>query len=48
VQIEDKVVCAKENLLDFINKEEQDVLIMMGAGDIDRLLQSVKEKLLSK
>ena len=48
VQIEDKVVCGKENLLDFINKEEQDVLIMMGAGDIDRLLQSVKEKLLSK
>lgn len=48
VNIENKVVCSKENMLGLIKRSEQEVLIMMGAGDIDRLLQAVKEKLLSE
>jgi UDP-N-acetylmuramate--alanine ligase len=48
VSIENKQLCTKEELPNCIDKEKTEVLIMMGAGDIDRLLHIVKSKLLSK
>ena len=47
VDLKNKLVSSKEDLLGNIDKENTEVLIMMGAGDIDRLLQDVKTKLLS-
>jgi len=46
VELEHKQVCSKEHLVEQINKDDIEVLIMMGAGDIDRLLDPVKTKLL--
>ena len=47
VQIDDKYLCSKEELVNCIDADATEVLIMMGAGDIDRLLLDVKTKLLS-
>ena len=40
-----KQLCSKEHLLDIINKENLEVVLMVGAGDIDQLLIPVKERL---
>ena len=47
VILANKRLCAKEELVDCVNANQTEVLIMMGAGDIDRLLEPVKIKLLS-
>ncbi len=47
VGISNKRLCSKEQLISCVEAKNTEVLIMMGAGDIDRLLEPVKEKLLS-
>jgi UDP-N-acetylmuramate--alanine ligase len=49
VTINDKVLCSKENLCELIEKRTlPEVIIMMGAGDIDKYLDKVKHVLLNK
>lgn len=49
VTIKDKVLCSKENLCKLIEKRPlPEVIIMMGAGDIDKYLDKVKHVLLNK
>ncbi|MDD6210825.1 MAG: cyanophycin synthetase [Bacteroidales bacterium] len=38
-----KQLCRKEDLVDILKKEPKEVLLMVGAGDIDRLLPEVKK-----
>jgi len=47
VGISNKRLCSKTQLVSCVEAKNTEVLIMMGAGDIDRLLKPVKEKLLS-
>ncbi len=48
VNLESKHLWSKDELAENIDQMEIEVLIMMGAGDIDRLMKPVKEKLLNK
>lgn len=48
VTIENKVLIHKEEVLDTLEKRELDVVITFGAGDIDRLIPSIKELLQNK
>ncbi len=48
IELEDKYLWSKEELVEKIAGLETEVIIMMGAGDIDRLVLPVKEKLLRK
>ena len=48
ITIPEKILLSKNELLTFINKHSFDVLLMMGAGDIDKLVQPVKEIMESK
>lgn len=41
----DKKVVSKEQLLEKVAKEKPELLVTMGAGDIDRLVKPLKEKL---
>ncbi len=42
-----KSLQSKTAALDFISKENTDVLLTLGAGDIDQLVSPIKAKLLS-
>lgn len=42
----DKVICSKENLLKEINKNTPQVLLTLGAGDIDMFVDPIKKELL--
>jgi len=46
--IENKKLCTKEELVDVVTKDMPEVLITMGAGDIDRLVEPLKNALLKK
>jgi len=48
VQLEDKKVVSKEDLMLHIFKSQAQVIIMLGAGDIGLLVEEVKDGLLSK
>lgn len=48
VSIPNKTLCEKTELLDIIKKGKYDVVLILGAGDIDRLVQPVKEWFESK
>jgi UDP-N-acetylmuramate--alanine ligase len=48
VTLANKQLCSKEELPEQIARMKPEVLIMMGAGDIDRLVTPVKEKLLKR
>jgi UDP-N-acetylmuramate--alanine ligase len=48
VSIPNKTLCEKTALLDIIKKGKYDVVLILGAGDIDRLVQPVKEWFESK
>jgi UDP-N-acetylmuramate--alanine ligase len=39
---EDKQICSKENILDIISTIEFDILMTLGAGDIDQLVDPIK------
>lgn len=43
VTIPEKTLCRKEELLDVVAGKELDVVLMVGAGNIDRLIEPVKE-----
>lgn len=45
VTISDKILCRKEQLLDVIATGTYEVVLMLGAGDIDRLVEPVKQLL---
>ncbi|MCD7916549.1 MAG: UDP-N-acetylmuramate--L-alanine ligase [Tannerellaceae bacterium] len=42
VSIPDKILCTKEELTDLIKDRRFEVVLMVGAGDIDRLVEPVK------
>jgi UDP-N-acetylmuramate--alanine ligase len=48
VKIEDKRICSKDELEDYLMKNNCEVLLTIGAGDIDLLIPKVKEILLKK
>lgn len=45
VTIKEKNLCSKEELIAFMEKKYFDVVLMLGAGDIDRLVEPVKQLL---
>ena len=45
VTIPDKKLCRKEELLDLLAKGRYEVVLMLGAGDIERLVEPVRELL---
>ena len=48
VKCERKELCSKEKLLETIKERNFEVLITLGAGDIDRLLPAIKDEILAK
>jgi UDP-N-acetylmuramate--alanine ligase len=42
VTIADKIICSKQELADKLKGKKTDILITMGAGDIDRLIDPIK------
>ena len=48
VTIKDKTLCKKEELMDILEKEDIDVLITLGAGDIDRFVEPIRNLLSEK
>ncbi|RLD64093.1 MAG: UDP-N-acetylmuramate--L-alanine ligase [Bacteroidetes bacterium] len=43
VSIENKFLCSKSELIDVLKKQETEVVLTLGAGDIDRLIQPIKK-----
>ena len=48
VTIKDKKLCRKEDLMDILEKDDIDILVTLGAGDIDRFVEPVRNMLNSK
>lgn len=48
VKSKSKILCTKDNLLNELKQREAEVVITLGAGDIDQLVQPVKELLINK
>ncbi|NDV47567.1 UDP-N-acetylmuramate--L-alanine ligase [Paludibacter sp. 221] len=48
VNIEDKTLCSKENLLSLLEQNDAEVLVTFGAGDIDQLVPQIGKLLKSK
>jgi UDP-N-acetylmuramate--alanine ligase len=48
VTLPNKIRCRKEALLDLLEKEDLEVLVTFGAGDIDRLTEPIKKMLNEK
>lgn len=48
MELNDKLICSYESAIENIIETDTDVFITMGAGDIDRLVQPLKEKLIKK
>jgi UDP-N-acetylmuramate--alanine ligase len=48
VTISDKTLCRKEELPGLLEKEDMDVLITLGAGDIDNFVEPIREMLNKK
>ena len=44
ITCKDKRVLQKEELIDYLSAHQPDVLLTMGAGDIDRLVTKIKER----
>ncbi|MEN8225274.1 MAG: UDP-N-acetylmuramate--L-alanine ligase, partial [Bacteroidota bacterium] len=45
---ENKIICPKENLLQLIDDKKPEILLTMGAGDIDQFVKPIKEILQKK
>jgi UDP-N-acetylmuramate--alanine ligase len=43
-----KMMCTKENLIDVLSRKDFEILLTMGAGDIDRFVEPVKKMIQSK
>ena len=48
VSLSSKVLCTKSNLLEELEKETIEVLVTVGAGDIDTFVKPIKEMLLKR
>jgi UDP-N-acetylmuramate--alanine ligase len=48
VNLEHKMVCSKKEVIENIRDRELEVLLTLGAGDIDQLVNPIKEELLKK
>jgi UDP-N-acetylmuramate--alanine ligase len=46
IQVEKKAVCEKEGLIELIKSWKPEVLLTIGAGDIDKLVEPIKTELL--
>jgi UDP-N-acetylmuramate--alanine ligase len=47
VQSGDKLLCNKENAIEMIDFDKTDVLLTLGAGDIDQLIEPITEHIKS-
>jgi len=45
VTIKDKTICYKDELMEILEKENPDVLLTLGAGDIDRFVEPIRNML---
>ena len=45
VKLKNKILCSKENLLPLLRERKLDILVTLGAGDIDKLVPLIKEQL---
>ena len=43
-----KILCSKEELLSLLKSINTDILVTLGAGDIDNLVEPIKDMLLQK
>lgn len=48
VTIPDKTLCRKENLMQLLEKEDADILLTLGAGDIDNFVEPIRKMLNNK
>lgn len=48
LNINDKILCNKDNLLEIVTQLKTDILVTLGAGDIDKFIEPIKEILLEK
>jgi len=48
VKIEEKTICAYSELIDVLNNKDVDVLLTMGAGNIDKLVEEISKLLKNK
>jgi UDP-N-acetylmuramate--alanine ligase len=48
VNLKNKKLCSKAELIDAVLSNIPDVLVTMGAGDIDRLVEPLKNALINK
>lgn len=48
VTIADKIMCAKSELIDILEKQNIEVLITLGAGDIDKFVEPIRQMLQQK
>ena len=46
--LQDKTLCKKEELIELLEKEDIEVLVTFGAGDIDRLVEPIQQLLVEK
>ena len=44
ITLKDKVLLQKEEIIDYIATSKPEVLLTMGAGDIDRMVKTIKER----
>ena len=45
IKMKNKIVCSKENLIEELVKRKLDILITIGAGDIDQLVEPIEKSL---
>ena len=48
IKLKNKRICSKEEIIPYLKDQQLEVLLTMGAGDIDKLVQPIKENLDSK
>jgi UDP-N-acetylmuramate--alanine ligase len=48
VRVSDKILCTKEQLIGILKKSDIEVLITLGAGDIDKLVEPIRQLLLER
>ncbi len=48
VRIKDKIACSKDDLLNVLKQLDIEILITLGAGDIDRMAEPIRQQLLKK
>jgi len=47
IAMKNKMICSKENLIDELVRRKLDVLITLGAGDIDQLVEPIEKSLMN-